>query len=137
MKGRKVPDEGDPRGLYTVVWVSLLAANPKQRIVIVIAIAGFPHSRGGSTEITGTAIQRDPTLGLAFWTRWTDQISFLATGDSVITVYPLGLVIHSTSRNGTEYTNKQFDIYIKQYGIIHAYTPAYTKEPNGLAERIT
>lgn len=86
MTGRKVPDEGDPRGLYS------LGFTFRELIGIVIAIAGFPHSRGGSPEITGTSIQRDPTFGLAFWTafwtRWTDQISFLATGDSVITVYP-------------------------------------------------
>ena len=40
------------------------------------------------------------------------------------------------SDNGAEYVNKQFEIALTKYGIIHSTTPAYTKEPNGLIERI-
>ena len=38
--------------------------------------------------------------------------------------------------NGKEYINNEFAIYIRKYGIIHRNTPIYTKEPNGLIERI-
>jgi transposase InsO family protein len=38
--------------------------------------------------------------------------------------------------NGKEYINSDFAIYIRKYGIIHRKTPIYTKEPNGLIERI-
>lgn len=38
--------------------------------------------------------------------------------------------------NGTEYTNKGFSTLLDSSGIIHEYSPVYTKEPNGLAERI-
>ena len=38
--------------------------------------------------------------------------------------------------NGKEYINKTFKIYIDAYSIIHRKTPIYTKEPNGLIERI-
>ena len=38
--------------------------------------------------------------------------------------------------NGKEYVNKRFKIALNKYGIIHNTTPAYTKEPNGLIERI-
>ena len=38
--------------------------------------------------------------------------------------------------NGTEYINNRYIISLKRYGIIHHKTPAYTKEPNGLIERI-
>lgn len=38
--------------------------------------------------------------------------------------------------NGKEYINKRFKISLNKYGIIHNTTPAYTKEPNGLIERI-
>lgn len=38
--------------------------------------------------------------------------------------------------NGTEYINSYFEAYLNKYGILHSRTPVYTKEPNGLAERI-
>ena len=38
--------------------------------------------------------------------------------------------------NGKEYNNNEFAIYIRRYGIIYRNTPIYTKEPNGLIERI-
>lgn len=38
--------------------------------------------------------------------------------------------------NGTEYTNKGFTTLLDTSGISHEYSPAYTKEPNGLAERV-
>ena len=38
--------------------------------------------------------------------------------------------------NGTEYVNDDFLIILGKYGIIHRKTPIYTKEPNGLIERI-
>lgn len=38
--------------------------------------------------------------------------------------------------NGGEYINKQFKVLLNEYGIIHYTVPAYTKEPNGLIERI-
>jgi hypothetical protein len=38
--------------------------------------------------------------------------------------------------NGSEYINRSFEIYLNKLGIIHNTTPAYTKEPNGLIERI-
>ena len=40
------------------------------------------------------------------------------------------------SDNGGEYINKQFENSLTKNGIIHRTTPAYTKEPNGLIERI-
>ena len=40
------------------------------------------------------------------------------------------------SDNGGEYINKHFKITFNKHGIIHNTTPAYTKEPNGLIERI-
>ena len=38
--------------------------------------------------------------------------------------------------NGTEYINNQFEMALTKYGISHKLTPTYTKEPNGLIERI-
>ena len=38
--------------------------------------------------------------------------------------------------NSNEYINNDFAMYIRKYGIIHRNTPIYTKEPNGLIERI-
>lgn len=38
--------------------------------------------------------------------------------------------------NGKEYINNRFKVYLNKYGIIHRKTPIYTKEPNGLIERI-
>jgi len=38
--------------------------------------------------------------------------------------------------NGKEYINNEFAIYIRKYGIIYRNTPIYTKELNGLIERI-
>jgi hypothetical protein len=38
--------------------------------------------------------------------------------------------------NGTEYINNRFEVYLKNLGIELLNTPPYTKEPNGLAERI-
>ena len=40
------------------------------------------------------------------------------------------------SDNGKEYINNEFDKFLSEAGISHINTPAYTKEPNGLAERI-
>ena len=37
---------------------------------------------------------------------------------------------------GTEYTNKRFQISLNEYGIIHSVTPAHTQEPRGAIERI-
>jgi hypothetical protein len=38
--------------------------------------------------------------------------------------------------NGTEYINDRFHIFVGEYGIIHRKAPIYTKEPNGMIERI-
>jgi hypothetical protein len=38
--------------------------------------------------------------------------------------------------NGTEYINNNFYILVRKCGILHRTTPIYTKEPNGLIERI-
>ena len=38
--------------------------------------------------------------------------------------------------NGKEYINKHFRIALNKYGILHRTSPNYTKEPNGLIERI-
>jgi hypothetical protein len=38
--------------------------------------------------------------------------------------------------NGTEYINKEFEFALTKYGISHKLPPSYTKEPNGLIERI-
>ena len=38
--------------------------------------------------------------------------------------------------NGKEYVNNEFAIYIRRYSIIYRNTPLYTKESNGLIERI-
>ena len=38
--------------------------------------------------------------------------------------------------NGTEYTNKRIKTILENKGIIHQLSPAYTKEPNGIIERV-
>lgn len=38
--------------------------------------------------------------------------------------------------NGAEYTSKRFKTVLHQKGITHQLSPAYTKEPNGLVERV-
>ena len=38
--------------------------------------------------------------------------------------------------NGKEYINKHFATALNNYGILHRTSPAYTKQPNGLIERI-
>lgn len=38
--------------------------------------------------------------------------------------------------NGTEYVNKRFRSLLDQKGIVHQLSPAYTKEPNGIIERV-
>lgn len=38
--------------------------------------------------------------------------------------------------NGTEYTNKRIKTLLEKKGIIHQLSPVYTKEPNGIIERI-
>ena len=38
--------------------------------------------------------------------------------------------------NGTEFTNKRFKSLLDKKGITHQLSPVYTKEPNGLVERI-
>lgn len=40
------------------------------------------------------------------------------------------------SDNGTEYVNKNFNNYLKKFGIIHQTTNPYTPEQNGLSERM-
>ncbi|KAI0992610.1 hypothetical protein K3495_g15575, partial [Podosphaera aphanis] len=40
------------------------------------------------------------------------------------------------TNNGTEYTNKRFKSLLDKKGITHQLSPVYTKEPNGLTERI-
>ena len=37
---------------------------------------------------------------------------------------------------GKEYINTEFDDFLRTYGITHEVTAAYTKEPNGIIERI-
>ena len=38
--------------------------------------------------------------------------------------------------NGTEYTNKRFKALLNTKGITHQLSPVYTKEPNGIVERV-
>lgn len=40
------------------------------------------------------------------------------------------------SDNGTEFCNKQFDIFTAKHGIVHQRTAPYTPEQNGVAERM-
>lgn len=39
------------------------------------------------------------------------------------------------SDNGTEYTNKEFQTFLKKQGIVHETSAPYTPEQNGMAER--
>lgn len=39
------------------------------------------------------------------------------------------------SDNGTEYTNKEFQTFLKKRGIVHETSAPYTPEQNGMAER--
>ncbi|POS82168.1 hypothetical protein EPUL_005540, partial [Erysiphe pulchra] len=38
--------------------------------------------------------------------------------------------------NGSEYTNKRFKALLEKKGITHQLSPVYTKEPNGMVERV-
>lgn len=40
------------------------------------------------------------------------------------------------SDNGTEFVNQRFELRLSEWGIAHYKTPAYTKESNGLIERL-